>query len=74
MTHEALNVMKEWLAGLTMEEWEVIKPEVDQHFGVKSKRISLDALDVREITRTVAMRMDMYQGAAEAVSQTKLSL
>ncbi len=74
MTREQLNMMRQWLNGLTLEEWRAVRDEIDQHFGVKCMRLKLDDVDMREVTRSVALRMEMYMSAAEATQQTKLSL
>ena len=74
MTREQLNMMRQWLNGLTLEEWRTVRDEIDQQFGVKCMRLKLDDVDMREVTRLVALRMEMYMSAAEATQQTKLSL
>ena len=63
------------MCGLTLEEWKTIRDEIDQHFGVKCMRVSLNEADVQEIARLVAMRMEMYEGGADdAPRQTRMTL
>ena len=62
------------LSGLTLEEWRIIREEIDKHYRLKCKRVKIEEEDVQEIARMVSMRRDVYEAKESAPQQTKLSL
>lgn len=73
MTYEELLDAIGILKGLTLQEWRLLRDEVDQQFGVRAAALMLEDRDVREIARLVAMRLELEIPAA-ANRQTTMEI
>lgn len=73
MTYEELLDAIGILKGLTLQEWRLLRDEVDQQFGVRAAALMLEERDVHEIARLVAMRLELEVPAA-ARQQTMMEI
>lgn len=52
----------------------MLREEIDQHFGVKCMHLMLESRDTDEIAKLTAMRLGLYEGAADAPKQTAMEI